>query len=227
MGTRPFRQALLADGLSIVAEIKRQSPSRGAMLPADVEPESLARAYEAGGAACLSVLTDGPLFGGSSDDLRRARAAVSIPVLRKDFLATEQDIRDSRDMGADAVLLIMADLGTERAMSLYALTKALGMDGLMEVRSERDLVSVASFGADLVMVNQRDDPRATTVTLDASRAARMAPLVDRACPGAVKVAASGIGIAEGTPIPAVADAGYDAALIGEALSAMGPRILEG
>ena len=224
----PFRGALVCDGLSIIAEIKRRSPSRGRMLPAGAAPETLARDYEASGAACLSVLTDKALFGGSSEDLRRARSAVSIPVLRKDFLSTEQDIRESREMGADAVLLIMADLGIETAASLHASAGALGLDAVVEVRTEQELTSAASFGADIIMVNQRDDPRAAGAAVALGRASRMAPVFDEVCcPEVVRVAASGIGIAGGTPIAAVADTGYDAALVGEALSVTGPQMLEG
>ena len=219
MVTTAFRTALSADGLSIIAEIKRRSPSRGPILPPGTGTTALAGAYESGGAACISVLTDGPLFGGSGDDLRRARSAVSIPVLRKDFLANEQDVRESCAMGAHAVLLIMADLGAHRLAHLHEMAVDLGMGVLAEVRTERELEAAVNHGACVIAVNQRDDPRAATPTVDFGRATRMARLFDQVRPEVLKVAASGIGITGGTPIAEVAEAGYDAALIGEALAA--------
>lgn len=218
MVMRSFRDALTADGLSIVAEIKRSSPSRGAILPAGTDVQALARAYEAGGAACLSVLTDSALFGGSPNDLRRARSAVSIPVLRKDFLATQQDIQESQEMGADAVLLIMSDLGERRSASLQEAAEALEMDAVVEVRSEQELSTAIAIGARLIAVNQRSDPRAPVPTVDFGRATDMSPLLSRMHPHSIAIAASGIGITGGTPIGDIVDAGYGAALIGEALA---------
>ncbi len=131
--TRGFARALTSPGLSVIAEIKRRSPSKGSLAPDDLDPALLAKSYEIGGAACLSVLTDGPHFGGSADDLGRARAAVDLPVLRKDFTTDERDVCDARLMGADAVLLIAAALADADLSRFHALAKQLGLDVLVEV----------------------------------------------------------------------------------------------
>ena len=211
-----FRDALTAGGISIIAEIKRCSPSKGE-LRMDADAASFARAYEAGGAACLSVLTDGQRFGGSPQDLREARSAVGIPVLRKDFLSTPQHVHESHEMGADALLLILADVGAEKIGPLQELALTLGMDVLTEVRTEEELEAAVEHGAYMIAVNQRNDPKASDFTVDYGKAVEMSRMFDQLDPGIVKVAASGIGVVGGTPVAAVADAGYDAALIGEAL----------
>lgn len=211
-----FREALSADGISIIAEIKRRSPSKGE-LRMDADAASFARAYAAGGAACLSVLTDGRRFGGSPQDLREARAAVGIPVLRKDFLCTAQDVHETHTMGADALLLILADVGAERIRPLQDLALTLGIDVLTEVRTERELEAAVEHGAYMVLVNQRNDPKASRFTVDYGKAVEMSPMFDQFDAGIIKIAASGIGVPGGTPLAAVEGAGYDAALIGEAL----------
>ena len=211
-----FRDALNGDGLSVIAEIKRRSPSRGAMR-LDADAASLARAYQHGGAACLSVLTDTPRFGGSSKDLIEARAAVDIPVLRKDFIHDALAVHDTHTMGADALLLIVADIGAERCQRLQQAALMLGIDVLTEVRTEEELEAALSHGAYMIAVNQRNDPKSHGSTVDYGKAVRMSRMFGQIDAGIVKVAASGIGIAGGTPLAAVADAGYDAALIGEAL----------
>src|SRR5690242_1719259 len=129
---RPFRAAIAGPGLSVIAEIKRRSPSKGDLAPGLV-PETLAVAYEAGGAACLSVLTDEAWFGGSVADLRAARAAGTLPVLRKDFTVSEGDVADARLMGADAVLLIVAALDDDELARFRALASDLGLATLVEV----------------------------------------------------------------------------------------------
>ena len=211
-----FRDALAADGISIIAEIKRRSPSRGEMRM-DADAASLACAYETGGAACLSVLTDERRFGGSAQDLREARSAVGIPVLRKDFLSTEQDVRETHEMGADALLLILADVGAQEIRPLQDLALTLGIDVLTEVRTEQELEAAVEHGAYMIAVNQRNDPKASEFTVDYGKAVEMSRMFDQMDAGIVKVAASGIGVAGGTPLAAVEDAGYDGALIGEAL----------
>ena len=210
-----FRDALAVDGISVIAEIKRRSPSRG-QLRSDIDAASLARAYQDGGAACISVLTDEQRFGGSAEDLHRARSGASIPVLRKDFLTTVQDIHDTAEMGADALLLIVADVGAERCQRLQALALTLGIDVLTEVRTEQELETAVEHGAYMIAVNQRDDPKTSKFTVDHDKAVTMSRMFDQIDSGIVKVAASGIG-PDGTPIAAIADAGYDAALIGESL----------
>ncbi len=123
------------DGLAVIAEIKRRSPSKG-NLAADLDPATMATRYRDGGAACLSVLTDVEFFPGSPDDLAAARGAVGIPVLRKDFTVAPADVADARLMGADAVLLIVAALSPAELAEMLSLTDRLGLDALVEVHDE-------------------------------------------------------------------------------------------
>lgn len=211
-----FCDALTSDGLSIIAEIKRRSPSRDDLCP-DADAASFARIYEGAGAACLSVLTDQERFGGSPSDLHEARSAVSIPILRKDFLSTEQDVHETYEMGADALLLIVADIGVENLRPLQDLALSLGIDVLTEVRTERELNAAVKHGAYMIAVNQRDDPKDPKFTVNPEKAVSMSRAFDKHDAGIVRVAASGIGVPNGTTREAIADAGYDAALIGEAL----------
>lgn len=205
---RDFRAALVAPGLSVIAEVKRRSPSRGA-LAVDLDPAALAADYAAGGAACLSVLTDAEAFGGSPTDLVAARAAVDLPALRKDFTVGPADVYDARRMGADAVLLIAAALSAAELRDLGDLASTLGMTALYEVHDERELETVLAAGAAVVGVNQRD---LFTFSVDRDRAVRLA----RAIPSdVVKVAESGISGRDDARV--LAGAGYDAVLVGEAL----------
>ena len=207
--TRPFATALASGGgLAVIAEIKRRSPSRGALAP-DLVPADLAQAYARGGAAALSVLTDARFFGARPHDLAEARAAVHLPVLRKDFTVSPRDVCDARLMGADAVLLIAAALDDQELASLHQLAVALGMDALVEVHDEAELGRALDVGAVLVGVNQRD---LTTFDVDAERAVRLANLIPDSV---VSVAESGIGgPLDAAPLRA---AGYDAVLVGESL----------
>jgi indole-3-glycerol phosphate synthase len=206
---RPFAAALTASrGLAVIAEVKRRSPSRGDLDPG-VDPGAVAREYEAGGAACLSVLTDGPFFGGSAADLIAARAACRLPVLRKDFTVTEADVADARLMGADAVLLIVAALDDDELGRLLALARRLDLEVLVEVHDEAELDRALAAGAELVGVNQRD---LRTFAVDADRARRLA---GRIPPEAVAVAESGVSTAEDAR--RLAEAGYRAVLVGETL----------
>ena len=205
---RDFAAALSAPGLSVIAEIKRRSPSKGD-LAADLDPEALARSYVAGGAACLSVLTDAHYFAGSPADLRAARAAVAVPVLRKDFTVCAADVADARLMGADAVLLIAAALTEPELAELSAGAGELGMTVLFEVHDETELERVLAAGAAVVGVNQRD---LYSFEVDTDRAVRVA----RAMPeGVIRVAESGIGGPDDAR--RLADAGFDAVLVGESL----------
>ena len=216
-----FKQALLAgDDVAIIAEIKRRSPSRGD-LNAGLDPADLAVAYRDGGAACLSVLTNQEMFGGSGDDLAAAAQASGLPVLRKDFITSVEDVHESQAMGADALLLIVADLTTAKLAELHQSALSLGMDVLTEVKSEDELEAAIEAGADIIGVNQREKPKSATFTMDYQRAERMAPLLPD---HVVKVAESGIAVPGGTTIAEVRDAGYDAALIGEALVTSGDPI---
>ncbi|MCY4162854.1 MAG: indole-3-glycerol-phosphate synthase [bacterium] len=214
-----FKQALIASNkLSIIAEVKRRSPSRGNLNTA-LDPAQLAVAYRDGGAVCLSVLTNQAMFGGNSNDLRTAATASGLPVLRKDFITTTQDVYESQEMGADAILLIVADLANPAPSDpdlkeLHSLALSLGMDVLVEVKSPDELDLALAANAEIIGVNQRAKPKSQAYTMDFQRAQQMAPLLPN---NVVKVAESGIGVAGGTTIDAVRQAGYDAALIGEAL----------
>ncbi len=194
--------------LSVIAEIKRRSPSKGALNPA-LDPSVLAGAYAEGGAACLSVLTDEAFFGGSRSDLMAARSAVSIPVLRKDFTVCALDVLDARLMGADCVLLIAAVLDDDELRSFHALATDVGLDVLVEVHDESELERALGVGASLVGVNQRD---LRTFTVDPERASRMAALIPAS---AVRVAESGV--RDRDDASALRAAGYDAVLVGESV----------
>ncbi|WP_420453554.1 indole-3-glycerol phosphate synthase TrpC [Ilumatobacter sp.] len=207
--TRGFAAALRSrDGLGVIAEIKRRSPSRGD-LAIDLDPIEVARAYERGGAACLSVLTDGPHFAGSAEDLRSARGGCDLPVLRKDFTVSELDVVDARTMGADCVLLIAAALDDTELGAFHRLATDLGLDALVEVHDEPELERALAVGADLVGVNQRD---LVTFEVDHARALRMAAAI----PGHV-VSVAESGVRGGDDARALRDAGYDAVLVGESL----------
>jgi indole-3-glycerol phosphate synthase len=217
--TRGFADAIRAhesppgpDLVAVVAEIKRRSPSKGDLFP-DLDPASVARQYEVGGAACLSVLTDAEFFGGSPSDLQAARAAVALPALRKDFTVSPHDVVDTRLMGADAVLLIVAALSDSELADFHALAIELGLDALVEVHDEAELERAQAAGATLIGVNQRD---LVTFEVDTGRAVRIARRIPA---GVVKVAESGIVGAEDAA--ALAEAGYDAVLVGEALVTSG------
>ena len=209
-GPRSFAQALRsgAAGLSVIAEVKRRSPSKGA-LAADLDPAAVAGAYAAGGAACLSVLTDEAFFGGSAADLAAARSASGLPVLRKDFTVAAADVCDARLMGADAVLLIVAALSDDELASLYELAGRLGLDALVEVHDEWELERALALGPRLVGVNQRD---LATFELDPLRAMRLASAIPA---GVVAVAESGIRGPDDAR--RLAGVGYDAILVGESV----------
>lgn len=210
---RPFADAVGGgEGVAIIAEVKRRSPSRGELAPRLVAAEA-ARRYEAGGAAALSVLTDGEFFGGSSADLAEARAACHLPVLRKDFTVDRRDVLDARLMGADAVLVIVAALDDAELRGLVALAGEVGLDALVEVHDEAEVARAVAAGATLVGVNQRD---LLTFAVDPERALRLAPLLP---PETVRVAESGI--AGPDDVRRLGDAGYDAVLVGEWLVTSG------
>jgi indole-3-glycerol phosphate synthase len=205
---RPFRAELGREGLGVIAEIKRRSPSRG-NLAVDLDPAAIASAYAAGGATCLSVVTDGRFFGGSAADLAAARRAADLPVLRKDFTVSEADVCDARLMGADAVLLIVAALDDAELARLRALASELGLAALVEVHDEAELERALDAGVDLVGVNQRD---LFTFEVDHRRAERLAPRIPA---GVVTVAESGV--RDASDVDHLAGAGFDAVLVGEAL----------
>jgi len=208
--TRGFQKALCpgSGGMSVIAEIKRRSPSKGDLAPGLV-PDVLAKAYAGGGARCLSVLTDNEFFGGSLDDLAQARAAVGLPVLRKDFTVSAADVCDARLAGADALLLIVSALSPGELGDLLALSRQVGLDALVEVHDDAEAELALAAGAEMIGVNQRD---LMTFEVDTGRAARVAAHLPS---GVAKVAESGIHNRE--DVRRLESAGYDAVLVGEAL----------
>jgi len=213
-GPRPrsLSDALAGEGLSLIAEIKKRSPSKGDLNPG-LEPSSWAASYEQGGADAISVLTDAEYFGGSAQDLEAVRQAVQIPVLRKDFTVCELDICDARIMGADAVLLIVAALDDQQLRGFHELATELGLDCLVETHDEAEVDRALECGASIIGVNQRD---LVTFQVDQSRAVRVGMMLPD---DVVKVAESGVsGVGSVRPL---VDAGYDAILVGEALVTSG------
>jgi len=183
---RSFLKPFLRSGVNVIAEIKRASPSKGAICP-DLDAGQQARRYQEGGAAALSVLTDGPFFQGCLDDLKRARAATTLPVLRKDFLIDPYQLFEARAAGADAILLIVRVLDEKRLGQLVELGDALGMEALVEIHSGPDLKVASRAGAKLIGINNRD---LSSFDTDIHTAIG---LVDRLTPDQIPVAASGIG----------------------------------
>jgi len=208
----PVRSALLAlaprEHIHVIAEIKRKSPSKGELAEI-ADPVLLAQQYEAGGASMISVLTESRSFGGSLQDLANVSAAVSIPVLRKDFLESEYQIVEARAHGADAVLLIMAGLTDERAARLLLVAKEWGMEALVEAHTPTEVDRAIAIGADIVGVNARD---LATFELDPTLFRAMVP---RFPEGVIRVAESAVGNLQ--DVTRYREQGAHAVLIGEAL----------
>ena len=207
-GDRRFRDALRAPGIGVIAEFKRRSPSAGA-LREDADLEEIVRAYERGGAVALSVLTEGPNFEGSLEDLRAARAACGLPILRKDFIVDPYQLHEARAAGADAVLLIVAALGPEELESLHAGARAIGLDVLVEVHDGEELERALGQGADLIGVNNRD---LRDFSVDMERTTR---LMGKIPPSVTVVSESGIATAE--HLESLQRVGVHGVLVGEAL----------
>ena len=182
---RGFAESLARPGVRVIAEIKRASPSLGDIRP-DLHPGDLALAYQEGGAAALSVLTEPAFFKGSAKDLKRAREVVELPVLRKDFILEPYQVYETAAMGADAMLLIVRILGDEQLASLLALAHGIGLETLVEIHDEADANRIAGLDVPVVGINNRDLAHFQT---DVDRAARLAATLPR---GSAVVAASGI-----------------------------------
>ena len=210
-GHRGFAAALARPGqVNVIAEFKRRSPSRGAIRE-DADPVRIAQAYEIGGAAALSVLTDEPFFGGSIADLREARMATLLPTLRKDFIVDPYQVGESVLSGADAILLIVAALSDEELRGLHAAAREARLEVLVEVHDRAELERALAAGARMVGVNNRD---LRTMTVDLGTSLSLASAIPD---DVVAVAESGIRGPE--DIVRLRDAGYDAFLIGEHLMA--------
>jgi indole-3-glycerol phosphate synthase len=200
--------AFRTPGASVIAEVKRRSPSKGNLAEIS-DPAGLARAYASGGAAAISVLTEERRFGGSLDDLRTVRAAVQTPLLRKDFIVTSYQLLEARAAGADLALLIVAALPDTQLEELYAEARALGLTVLVEVHDEPETERAVDLGAELIGVNARN---LKTLSVDWDTFGRLAPLIPD---HVVKVAESGItGPAD---VARYVAEGADVVLVGEAL----------
>jgi indole-3-glycerol phosphate synthase len=205
---RPFNEALVRPGLSLIAEFKRRSPSAGEIAAAANVAEQVG-AYERGGAAALSVLTDEPHFGGSLDDLRSARASCDLPILRKDFIVDPYQLYEAAINGADAVLLIVRALEDSELRSLYAEARGLDLDCLVEVHDERELERALEADAEVIGINNRNLDEGT---VDVATTYELMPDVPA---GKTVVAESGISAR--AELEELERVGVDAVLIGGAL----------
>jgi indole-3-glycerol phosphate synthase len=205
---RDFAGALARPGLSVIAEHKRRSPSAG-RIREDLVLEEVVGAYERGGASALSILTEGPSFGGSLDDLRAARAASKLPLLRKDFVVEPYQVPESFAAGADAILLIVAALSERELSSLHSEARTLGLSVLVEVHDERELEVALELGAEIIGINNRD---LKTLRVDTRLTFE---LLSGVAGHALTVSESGFRRPE--QLDELAAAGVDGVLIGEAL----------
>ena len=205
--THAFLKALQKEGLSVIAEIKRKSPSKGD-IDLKLDPLSLAKEYEKGGAAAISVLTDFEGFGGTISDLKLVKRASKVPILQKDFIIDPIQISEAIAAGADAILLIVGALG-ERTRQFIQLAEEQGIDALVEIYGEEELKIAAEAGARIIAINNRD---LRTFQVDLENSIRLAKLLPKEC---VKVVASGVKTVD--EARRLYKEGFDAILIGETL----------
>lgn len=206
--TRSLRSALAGNGLAVIAEIKKASPSKG-VIRESFDHRNIARQYEQGGAMAISVLTENEFFQGRLTYLEEVRSIVSLPLLRKDFIIDSYQLTESRAFGADALLLIATALTRGQLQELHAESEQLGMECLVEVHSEEEVLSLSGINARMIGVNNRN---LSTFETDLGLSVHLRPLLP---PEAVAVSESGIESA--IDIRLLADHGYDAVLIGETL----------
>jgi indole-3-glycerol phosphate synthase len=207
-GQHRFRDAITADGIGVIAEFKRRSPSAGS-LHERPDLKEIVTAYQRGGAVALSILTEGPNFGGALEDLQAARAASELPLLRKDFIVDPYQLQEALLAGADAVLLIVAALADGELVSLHEAARALGLDVLVEVHDRGELARALAIGAQIVGVNNRD-LRDFSVDVE-----RTESLMDDIPDGVLVVSESGI--SEADQLLRLRARGVDAVLVGESL----------
>jgi len=208
---RPFAAALTSKAktqMAVIAEMKRGSPS-GGHIRAEFDPATIANAYAQGGAACLSVLTDTPYFLGHDSDMQAARAACTLPVLRKDFMIDEYQIYESRVLGADCILIIMAALNDAEALALSTLSRTLGMDVLVEVHDEVEMERAHALPATLIGINNRN---LKTLVTDTATTIRLLPMAPQGLP-----VVSESGLKTATDLVSLASHNVRRFLIGESL----------
>lgn len=211
---RPFKAHLQREGLSVIAEVKRRSPSKGE-LGGMLDETTVAHDYEKGGASAISVLTDSKFFDGSAEDLISVRSSCELPVLRKDFCVDMKHILDARIMGADAVLLIAAALTDDELSSFSSLAKEMQLAALIEVHDEAEALRALDVGAEIVGINQRD---LKTFAVDTKRAIRVGAELPESV---LKVAESGVRGVEDARV--LYETGFDAVLVGEYLMTSSDR----
>ena len=214
-----------AGDIALIAEVKRASPSAGVICP-DFDPVRIARAYQAAGASCLSVLTDEEFFQGSLDHLRQIRQAVELPLLRKDFLIDERQILESVECGADAILLIVAILNDTQLRQLHSLAVEAGLDALVEVHDESELDRALAIDAQLIGVNNRDLKTfqvdlATTERLAIRMAASERNAASHRDTGQTRILVAESGIHRRADVERLARCGAKAILVGESLMRQG------